>query len=146
MLSFKPEVNKIYTSEKEGAFMDHKNEKAVGYTGDPESAEKPQNQTHRIRLSWIEIVANVIMWAIAAVMVAFGIFLGVSVLLSLFGSGDYIVGVIICAGFILFGMFLAFVFISMFKFISNMIFYSGIFKDYQRRKNKGESRGKYNIY
>lgn len=94
----------------------------------------------------IEMIANIIVWIIAAVIVACGVFLGVAALLSLFGSGDFVVGVIICLGLILFSMFIAFVFISVFKSLSNMLFYSSIFREYKREKGREESDEKYNIY
>lgn len=87
---------------------------------------------------WISIFANVVMWAIAGCITLLGLFLGIAAVFSLFGTGDYVVGVIICAGLTLFGLFIAFAFISMFKFISNMLFYRSIFNDYKKRKERGD--------
>jgi len=123
---------------KEGMNENTAEEKAIKEIGDPLTLGESLNQIHRPKHDWIGIAANIIMWIIAGSITVLGIFLGVAVLLSLIRTGDYIVGVIICLGLILFFMFLAFIFVSIYKMISNLLFYRGLYIDYKRRKNRGE--------
>jgi membrane protein implicated in regulation of membrane protease activity len=91
----------------------------------------------------IELAVNIVMWVIAGIIALLGLFLGIAAAYSLFGTSDYIAGLVICGGLILFGLFLSFVFISFFKFISNMLFYSSMADDYKTRKKGGKPDDKY---
>ena len=93
----------------------------------------------------IRKIANIAMWAIAGSFTLFCVVFGVGVALSMISHhpGDYIIAIIMGFGIILFGAFLSFVFVSICKLIGTVLFYSGLVKDYKRRKKRGEYREKY---
>ena len=89
----------------------------------------------------IGFIANIVMWVISGIIVLFGILFGAGIAWSMLSvrPQDYIVAVIVCFGFIIGGLLIAFIFISVFKVVSNMIFYSDIYNDYLNSKNKEKS-------
>ena len=93
----------------------------------------------------IRKIANIVMWVIAGGFAVFCVVFGVGVTLSMISvrPGDYIIAIIVGFGIIAFGAFLSFAFVSVCKLIGTVLFYSGLVKDYKRRKKRGEYREKY---
>lgn len=117
--------------------------RAIAQMGDPVTVGENLDQLHRPKLDWIGIVVNIVMWTISGAVMLFGLFLGVATFYSLWTTGQLVFGIIISLGFIAVSLIVAFTVISMFKFISNMLFYRGLASDYKKRKKRGEYYGKY---
>lgn len=128
---------------EEGLDEDTAEIKAVIQMGNPISVGKNLNERHRPKHDWLEIIPNIVIGTVAGIIIAFGIFCGAATLYSLFKTGDYIIGVLICGGFIAGSFIIAFTAVSVYKAVSNMFFYRGLYKDYEKRKKKGETYGKY---
>ena len=113
--------------------------RAIDEMGDPVEVGENLNKIHQPAYDWIGRIPDIIMWIIAGGIVLISVIFGIGIIISMISvhPGDYIAALIVGLGIIFFGAFIGFVFVSMFKFISNMLFYHGIISDYKRRKKRG---------
>lgn len=128
---------------KMGMDEDSAERRALKEMGDPVTVGEGLNPLHRSKPDLIGIVLNVAMCVIAGAVVLFGVFLAVATLYSMFTTGQQIIGIIIAGGFIALSLIIAFTVITIFKAVSNMVFYSGLASDYRKRKERGRFYGKY---
>jgi len=87
---------------------------------------------------WVGIVANVAIWAISGGVALVGLIFGIGVAWAMISAhpGDFVVAILIGFGITFCFSFLAFLFLSICKYASNMLFYRGIGEDHSHRKGK----------
>lgn len=125
---------------KEGMKEEIAEERAVLDMGDPVTVGENFNQIVRPKREWIGPAANIIMWVIAGIIAAASLIFGIGIIISMVSihPGDSLIAVIVGGGLILFGLFLDFVFVSIWKLISTTLFYGSMVRDYKKRKKRGE--------
>jgi predicted membrane protein len=82
----------------------------------------------------IELIANIIIWVIAGSVVLFSTILGIIGIVAIPSAGS----IILCCVFVFGSSFIAFTFITLCKVVPYIYFHSSLFKDYKRRKKRGE--------
>jgi len=87
---------------------------------------------------WLGIVANVAIWAISGGVALVGLIFGIGVAWAMISAhpGDFVIAILIGLGITFCFSFLAFLFLSICKYASNMLFYRGIGEDHSHRKWK----------
>jgi len=117
-------------------------ERAVEEMGDPLTIGKCLNEVHFCEYNRIEKTVNIIMWVITGCIVLFSLVFGIGIAWSMLSihPEDVFAAMIVGLGITVLGVFIAFIFISIYKLISNLLFYRGLFINYKRRKKRGESK------
>jgi len=120
-------------------------ERAVDEMGDPVTVGEQFNKIHRSKYNMVELTGKIVMWSIAGGLTLFSIIFGIGIAWSMLASHpqDYIAAFLVFFGIAFFGTFIAFAFVSICKAIGTVLFYSGLVKDYKKRKKRGELYGQY---
>ena len=113
--------------------------KAVEQMGNPVTVGENLNQIHRKKFEWVRLAVSIIVWVIAGSIALASIVFGggIAVTMIALRPEDGIAAAIVGMGIMLFGSSIAFMIISAYKVISNMLFYRGLMKDYRIKKKKG---------
>jgi len=116
-------------------------ERAVEEMGDPVTVGENLNKVHSFSpYNRIETVINIIMWIITGCIALCSAAFGIGIIWSMLSihPEDVFAAVIVGFHIIILGNLGAFTFISIYKLISNLLFYHDLFLDYKRRKKRGE--------
>ena len=114
-------------------------EKAVEQMGDPVTVGEQLNQLHRKKYDWL----NIIIWVIAGIIGVSGVIAGVVffVMMIIIGNSDFVLLASAASmTFILFGLGIAFMIITVWKVTEFQVFGYLLVKDYQRRRKKMNKR------
>ena len=125
---------------KNGMNENSAEERAIEEMGEPVMVGEYLNEVHLPAKNRVETVVNIIVWIITGSIILFSFVLGIGIMWSMLSvhSGDIFAAVIVGIGIIFLGSFIAFIFISIYKLVSNLLFYHDLVMDYKRRKMRGE--------
>jgi ABC-type multidrug transport system permease subunit len=119
--------------------------RAIDEMDDPAAVGERFGKIQNQKKDWVEIIANIIIWTISGSIALFSLLFGIGIAWAMLSAqpGDIIIAVSVCGMIAFVGCVVAFLFLSIFKAVFNMLFYSIMAKDYVRRKKRGQYDDKY---